>query len=131
MGDGKLLSRKPQITQVKEACEQKPDWFVAQSNPCFEVWLYYHFSSKKPVFDGNEYCTNWKKLVNSSVKGGFDSRRHPIYIETATKNAEEIFESKNETPTIGSTEVFKLSKVIFLLAGPKIKLTLKEVEKNS
>ncbi len=124
-------SRKPQIAQVTEECEPMSDWFVTQSNPCFEVWLYYHFSSEKPVFEGNEHCTNWKKWVNDSIKGGFDSRKHPIYIEQAGKNAEKNFESDDGNPGIGSTEVFKLAKSIFLLVESKIKLVLKKIEKQS
>ena len=104
----KIDSRKPQIKKVKEFCKQKGDWFVAQSNPCFEVWLYYHLSSEKPDFKNNEDCNSWKRLVNDSIDGGFDSRKHPLYIETATLNAENNFSIVNEIPTIGSTEVFRL-----------------------
>lgn len=121
-------SRIPQIIQIRAFCKQESDWFITESNPCFEVWLYYHFSSTKPTFEDSEYCTNWKKLVNASVKGGFDSRKHPIYIETATKNAEENFELNNETPNIGSSDVFNLAKSILPLVKSKITLGLKEIE---
>ncbi|MEY3442587.1 MAG: hypothetical protein RLZZ519_868, partial [Bacteroidota bacterium] len=30
------------INRLYEACNARPNWEVAQSNPCFEVWLYYH-----------------------------------------------------------------------------------------
>ncbi|MCP4129538.1 MAG: RloB domain-containing protein [bacterium] len=123
-------SRKPQIKRVNDECELMPDWFVAQSNPCFEVWLYYHFCSDKPVFVGNEYCINWKDLVNKSISGGFDSRKHPIFIESASENAEKNFESKAGEPTIGSTEVFKLSKSIFSLVKTKIERVLEQIDSN-
>ena len=120
-------SRKPQIRQIKEFCEQQKDWFVAQSNPCFEVWLHYHFSSEKPVFKGDAHCTTWKRMVNSSIDGGFDSRRHPIYVERAIENAEGNFELHDSMPTVGSTEVFELAKSIFPLVKAKIELVLNRI----
>ena len=31
------------IISLKDDCNTKQSWNVAQSNPCFEIWLYYHF----------------------------------------------------------------------------------------
>lgn len=118
-------SRKPQTKKIKEFCRQKSGWFAAQSNPCFEVWLYYHHSSEKPVFENSEDCNAWKKLVNDSISGGFDSRKHPLYISRATVNAEKNFDSVNNIPTAGSTEVFRLSKSILPLIESKIKAVLR------
>ncbi len=123
----KRSSRKPQIIQIEEFCKQKDDWFVVQSNPCFEVWLYYHFSPEKPLFEGDAYCTTWKGMLNSSISGGFDSRRHPIYIERAIENAENNFELHDSAPSIGSTEVFRLAKSIFPLVEAKIKRVLGKI----
>ena len=43
-------------------------WFVAQSNPCFEVWLFYHFFreyDKKLSLHGN--VTSMNKLVEDLI----------------------------------------------------------------
>ncbi len=117
-------SRKPQIEKIKDFCKKETNWFVVQSNPCFEVWLYYHSASIKPVIDEIGFCSSWKKLVNENISGGFDSRRHPLYIEKATKNAEKIFNDNNGIDDAGSTEVFRLSKSIFPLVELKIKKVL-------
>lgn len=121
-------SRKPQIKEVKEFCKQESAWFVAQSNPCFEVWLYYHFSTEKPVFENSEDCNVWKKLVNDFIPGGFDPRRHPLYIRTAMLNAENNFNIVDGIPTVGSTEVFCLSKSIVPLVEIKIKAVLNTLD---
>lgn len=128
--EDKTDSRKPQIQKVREECLTFKDWNVAQSNPCFEVWLYYHVNSEKPNFDGNDCCKLWKKLVNETIAGGFQSKRHPIYIEEATINAENNFESENNIPIIGSTEVFKLSKSILPLVELKIRDVKAQIERN-
>ncbi len=117
-------SRKSQINQIRKECEKLTDWFIAQSNPCFETWLYYHFYSEKPVLQESEYCNSWKKLVNELIEGGFDSRKHPVYIETAINNAGKNFELIDDVPNIGSTEVFKLSKSILPLVKSKINKVL-------
>lgn len=119
-------SRKSQIDKVRNFCIQKGGWFLAQSNPCFEVWLYYHHASEKPVFEDedSECCNSWKNLVNDSIAGGFDSRRHPLYIEKATLNAEKTFDSAHDILTVGTTEVFRLSKSMLPLIKSKLKAIL-------
>lgn len=121
-------SRKAQIETIRENISDKNDWFVVESNPCFEVWLFYHTHKTFKQFEGIENCKSWKQLVNESIKGGFDSRKHPIYIENATLNAETSFQlDDNNKPLIGSTEVYKLSKSILTIVKTKIKEALKKL----
>jgi RloB-like protein len=117
-------SRKPQIQALRRECKSK-DWYVAQSNPCFEVWLYYHFYAQKPNFDNIIFCHEWKQFLHKEI-GGFDSKRHPIVFEKAIINAENVF-AKNEEglPDIATTEVFNLSKIILPLVKRKIDVVLR------
>lgn len=118
----KADSRKNQIEIIRERISVKNDWFVVESNPCFEVWLFYHTHKTFEKFEGFEKCKSWKQLVNESIKGGFDSRKHPIYIESATLSAESNFRiDENNKPLIGATEVYKLSKSILTIVKTKIK----------
>jgi hypothetical protein len=121
-------SRLPKIEIVKEKCQNYENWHLAQSNPCFEVWLYYHFHSTKPVFANSDKCVYWKRLVNESILGGFHSSRHPIYIETASKNAERNFKTSESNPDIGSTNVYELANIIIPLVNSKLKMVLKDIE---
>lgn len=68
-----------QIDTLRGKVSNHQNWFVGQSNPSFEVWLYYHFRDQKP----QSSIDNWKEYLNTIVNGGFDNRKHPIYIETA------------------------------------------------
>jgi RloB-like protein len=120
-------SRTAQIDRLRLECSKKSNWYAVQSNPCFEVWLYYHQFENKPTFEGYSLCSNWKIFVNDSYNGGFDSRKHPIYIEDASKNAKNNFSTENEIPTISSTEVFRLANSIFPLLKSKITKILKEI----
>lgn len=113
-------SRETQISDVRKECSKLINWNIAQSNPCFEVWLYYHLEKTNPILDEKEKCKKWKGLVNSSIQGGFQSNRHPIYIEDATINAENNFKIEDQNISLGCTEVFNLSKSILPLIKSKI-----------
>jgi len=115
----KLESRKDPIKELRSKCNELK-WHVAQSNPCFEVWLYYHFENIKPKFEGGSTCKAWKPLLDPI--GGFDSRKHPIYIEEATINSETNFAEIEGLLDVGSTEVFKLSKAILAIIRDKIQM---------
>lgn len=84
-------------------------WQVAQSNPCFELWLYYHFFPAPPA----EEVANWKTHLNALIPGGFDSRKHPEKLPNAVRHAEANHsEAEDGQPQPGSTQVFQLGKAI-------------------
>ena len=108
------------IFELRSRCEIQKNWFVAQSNPCFEVWLYYHFFSE---FAGNielNGCAEWKNYVNASISGGFDSRKHPILLADAIIHAETHFSSTGKDVSYGSTEVFRLGQEIYPMIASAI-----------
>jgi hypothetical protein len=125
----KSESREPQITKVQKRCDTLNRWQLSISNPCFEVWLYYHQESSIPTLDDPEIPSNWKRLVNNVIAGGFDSRKHPIYIEKASKNAKNNYKSNNNRPDVGCTNAFTLADSILSLLREKIQSTLAEIEK--
>ncbi len=102
------------IGELRAYCDRQINWYVAQSNPCFEVWLYYHFHEFKE-FDDMNVSKKWKAFLNTEVAGGFDSRKHPSLIRTAINNAINKFIAENEQMNIGCTEVFKLSNSFYPL----------------
>lgn len=121
-------SRASQIKTIKEDINNLTAWNLAQSNPCFEVWLYYHLNSETPDFKSISYCKNWKTIVDQSIKGGFDSRKHPIFIETAQNNSEKNFSVIDNKLKVGSTEVFMLSKSILPIIKLKIDKVLQSIK---
>lgn len=121
-------SRKPQIENIKTKCKKRGNWFIVLSNPCFEVWLYYHSFSEKPKLKYSEKCVTWKQHVNNSFKGGFDSRRHPIFIEVASVNAKNNFVLLDSKPDLGCTEMYNLANSIVPLLKEKLEKILKQIE---
>lgn len=108
------------IKDLRKKCESKDNRETAQSNPCFQVWLYYHFHEEKAEFGGLEYCKNWKIFLNNKIKGDFDSRRHPILIHDAIENSKMNYGEIESEQEIGCTQVFRLSKSIYPLVKDKI-----------
>ena len=104
------------ITQLKTFCAQNKtnnnSWEVTQSNPSFEVWLYYHFIA----------------FLNDKVKGGFDARKAPIHIKTAIDNSLKHYDKDDKgQPILYTTEVHNLANSIY----PFLKDTISEIVKNS
>ncbi|MDR0863351.1 MAG: RloB family protein [Candidatus Symbiothrix sp.] len=112
------------IENLKSYCKSKNTeyngWAVAQSNPCFEIWQFYHFFDKKPDKTEVAIFSSFKKFMNNKVQGGFDNRKMPIEIQQAIINSETNFEVENEQPKLYSTEVFRLAKVIFSFTKEQI-----------
>ena len=117
--DDKEHSRVLQIIEVREKCELLK-WNVVESNPCFEVWLYFHVNDKVPLLDNPKRCSDWKKKLNESIESGFDSRRHPILIKDAIINTKNNFSISDKTPNLGSSEVFKLAESIYSMVQKQI-----------
>lgn len=117
------------IENLRNKCRNNTEhakWNVAQSNPCFEVWLYYHFYENKPTFTTSKTSKEWKSFVNHSIRGGFDSRKHPIFIGTAINNAKNNYSESEGNIDTACTEVFKLAESYY----PFIKSTVEEELKN-
>lgn len=108
------------IIELKTSCLGHNNWKVSVSNPCFEVWLYYHFFEEKPELTLVESMSSWKEFVNSKVSGGFDSRKHPSLIEYAIRNSEKNFAFDDNGPLWATTEVHFLAKIIYTLVQEKI-----------
>ena len=86
-------------------------WRVAQSNPCFELWLYYHFYAEKPnaMVIGNN---SFKEFVHYKLEGGFGSQTMPALIRDAIRNASANYAEDHGEPAEYCTEVFKLGEFI-------------------
>lgn len=97
-------------------------WNVAQSNPCFEIWLYYHHYDSKPNADDIEKAPSIKAYVDSLIAGGFDFQNDPVRIKTAIENAERNFKPQpNGNPDQFSTEQYLLANDIYRFVSSEVR----------
>ena len=115
---------------TEERNEDYQGWFVVQSNPSFELWLYYHFHSEKPQVEEVSKSTSFKEYVDLKIKGGFDNRSMPLEIQKAMLIAEANFENHYGQPTLYSTEVFNLAKQIIRFTKSQLDLCLEDLKKS-
>ena len=99
---------REQLHEIRQESDQHPHWHVAQSNPCFEVWLYFHAKAQLPVLQNVEQCNNWKPHLPKVIQGGFNPDFHPIAIETAIVNARAAYKATGYFPDPGSTQLWEL-----------------------
>lgn len=113
---------RAQVHHLREECEHHPGWKVAQSNPCFEVWLYFHVKNTLPELHHIDRCNNWKPLVARIINGGFNPDFHPVAIETATENAKDNYTEDGYLPIPGSTQVWQLAEVLVPLIKKELEI---------
>lgn len=116
------------IDILREYCDKANNgnnylpWRVAQSNPSFEIWLYYHVYDIAPNDkEANQY-SSFKDFVNSKITGGFDSRTMPIYIEQAIVNSSRNFKKEDGRLAKYSTEVHFLANDIVKYSGRELQI---------
>jgi len=93
-------------------------WNVVQSNPCFEIWLYYHFFKDIPNSEEIESYSSFKAYVGNAISGGFDFQKDQVRVKTAVENAKSNFNySADGKLALFSTEVYKLAEEILLFVN--------------
>jgi len=114
--EGKISLLRKFCSQKNSAISQEYDeiksycaWNVAQSNPCFEVWLYYHFYETKPQEDVVNKHASFKEFVNSKISGGFNYEKDPVRLEDAIVNTKMNFSvTHTEALSMFASELYKL-----------------------
>lgn len=102
------------LSEISKLCNQK-DYQLAISNPCFEIWLYLHFSDidKVKIKD----CSSVKKLLKIHL-GSYNSSNLNIeefrpYVEIAIERAKNLHENNNERfPASIGSHVYKVIEKI-------------------
>lgn len=118
--EGKITPLREFCAQQNVAIPQKYDeaksysaWNVAQSNPSFEIWLYYHFYDAMPATDEVEKHTSFKEYVDNTIAGGFNFQKDPVRLEDAISNTEKNYSLDREGKlNVFSSEVFLLGREI-------------------
>lgn len=125
--DTDTWEKEGKIAPLREFCSQenaaiplnydeiKPynAWNVAQSNPSFETWLYYHIYENKPASDDVDKHTSFKAFVDWCISGGFKFEKDPARLEDAIANTRKNFSiDQNDMPSLFTSEMYRLGAEI-------------------
>lgn len=106
-----------QIREIWEFCNQRPNWNIVVSNPCFEIWLYFH--GKVNIDDSNLVsCSEFKHEISTFIKGGYDPLKFIGKITTALGNAKGADNDPEYfMPEVLRTKVYQLVERIMSFVG--------------
>ena len=123
------------IAKLREFCKEKNGssgsknksysaWNVAQSNPSFEIWKYYHIYDKAPNVQEVELSASFKQFVDAKISGGFKNESDPVKLKSAIANASANYGTDSEgCLKLFATEVFLLGQEIYsFVSGELAKL---------
>lgn len=95
------------IKDLFQLTEITTNWFIAISNQCFEVWLYYHKSGEKILANSSKHM---KQILNQQTNGGYKVEVYAPDISKAIKNSEALDQNKNSYfPDKGVTKLYLLA----------------------
>lgn len=116
---------RQEIEQLNTRCKKENNWHLGISNPCFEIWLLYHFIDK--IEDNGEEPKDLKSLLHEVSEIGFDMRKHPLLIETARRNAAQADEALDQHyPKRMQTKLHQLATQMLNLSGNDWKTEIKK-----
>ncbi len=116
-----------QIREIAMYCEKYENWNIAISNPCFEVWLYYHKNTKIPT-NINKKCKDLKLKLSKLTKGGYKKEDYIIEVKEAIINSKKNDNNKDYfLPKPGETKVYLLMESLLTRVSKREFNTFKEL----
>ena len=111
---------KWQVEQLRDIalhCEENPNWHIVLSNPCFEVWLYFHKKadlSKSTSKSSQEFKTE----IATLEKGGYHPYTFIPQLPEAIKNAKAMDTNPEHfMPDFKETKVYQLGEAFMHVIG--------------
>lgn len=106
-----------QLHELSDLCNTSKNWFLAISNPCFEVWLFYHYDCGQVT---ESEAGEMKRLLNKQKPGGYQRDIYIKRIEKAIECSGSLDKHADQNiPEMGITKVYKLGEKIMELLPKK------------
>ena len=102
-----------ELDEVATEIAKNPQFHLALSNPCFELWLYLHLADNKPFDHRDELPPALAKILGRYDKAGYDVERIVKGVDEAIRRAERLdTPPQNTWPKNQQTHVYRLMKKI-------------------
>jgi hypothetical protein len=124
-----------QIRIIAEYCDKYKNWNIALSNPCFEVWIYFHH--KADIASSKSITSqDFKKEISKMIPGGYHPYKIIHLLPDAVKNAgSNDSNTRYYFPGTKQTKVYRLGEALLQKIGKSdfdnfIKNMLPELKKK-
>ena len=108
--------KRSDIDQIAEWCKDTSNWNIAISNPCFEVWLIFHFGDPSKL--AAQTAQTLKNKLNTLIPGGYRRETFAKQIKTATTNARTADKNPSHYyPDVLTSKVYNLSTEMLKFIG--------------
>jgi len=107
--------QRESITTLEIAVQGSPNWFIAISNPCFEVWLHYHLAAVISL--ELDSCTKLKQHLHEVTHTGYKVEDFGPLLKIACLNASNADASNGNYPDFLQTKVYRLGKEMLTVLG--------------
>ncbi|MFW6275480.1 MAG: RloB family protein [bacterium] len=106
-----------QLREIADYCAEKHNWHIVLSNPCFEVWLYFHKSANISL-SASITCSDFKNEISKFEKGGYHPLKFIPQLPEAIENAR-FADSNNGHffPKLKESKVYLLGDAIIKIAS--------------
>lgn len=107
-----------QLREIADYCDLYPNWHIAISNPCFEVWLYFHKKCNKPKPNELVSCNDFKNGISEFTPGGYHPLKYIPDFNQAIENAKTNDSNIDHfLPNTNETKLYKLGEVLIEYIG--------------
>lgn len=104
------------LQEIDSFCKDLSNHFFIISNPCFEVWLYYHLGD--PRLELLNTCKDWKALLHKKTETGFQIEKFAMNISKAILKAKKDDQNPDHyLPTKNHSKVYKVVETILSKIG--------------
>ena len=123
--------KQEQLKEIYLDCKDKNNWNIALSNPCFEVWLYFHKKSDISKSTSNT-CQDFKTEISTFEIGGYNPKKFIPNLINAIENAKKFDSTPNYyVPQKKETKVYKLfESLIKMVSKNDFESFIKKIDKG-
>jgi hypothetical protein len=104
--------KEDQIRELASYCDENKNWHLVVSNPCFEVWLYFHMKSDITLSEAIS-CHEFKAEIGRFDRGGYNPLIFIQRFQEAILNAKATDSDPDHfLPKHKETKVYQLGEAI-------------------
>jgi hypothetical protein len=100
-----------ELDEVAQLIAERNNFYLALSNPCFELWLFLHFAENKPFNYRHQIPPELKRLIGAFEKGDYDASKCVQLVRKAIERANALdLRPGDPWPTKQGSRVYRLMK---------------------